>query len=69
MAAMTFPSSPTLNQTYTVSDKTWYWDGSAWAIKSVVVVGPQGPAGTNGSPGAQGIPGEQAFNSFMTMGA
>ena len=63
MAALSFPSNPTLNQTYTVDTKTWYWDGSAWVIKSVTVVGPQGPAG------AQGVPGEQAFNSFLTMGA
>ena len=28
--AMDFPISPTLNQTYTFSSKTWKWDGSVW---------------------------------------
>lgn len=27
---MTFPSSPTLNQTYTADGRTWYWNGYAW---------------------------------------
>jgi hypothetical protein len=30
--AMDFPNSPTVNQTYTVGDKTWKWTGSAWEI-------------------------------------
>jgi len=28
--AMDFPISPSLNQTYTFSSKTWKWDGSVW---------------------------------------
>lgn len=30
--ALSFPVSPTLNQTYTVGTKTWKWNGSAWDI-------------------------------------
>jgi hypothetical protein len=30
--AVDFPSSPTLNQTYTDSGKTWSWNGSGWQL-------------------------------------
>ena len=29
---LNFPSSPVLNQTYTVSNKTWRWNGYAWDL-------------------------------------
>ena len=32
MALVQFPTSPTLNQTYTVGSKTWKWNGYAWDI-------------------------------------
>lgn len=31
--AIDFPSSPTLNQEYSVSGKTWIWNGEGWAAK------------------------------------
>lgn len=31
--ALSFPSSPTLNQTYTVGTKTWIWNGYAWDLQ------------------------------------
>ena len=30
---MNFPSSPTLDQTYTLGSKTWVWNGSAWDLQ------------------------------------
>jgi len=30
--SLIFPSSPTLNQTFTSGANTWYWDGVAWTI-------------------------------------
>lgn len=30
MAALNFPSSPTIGERYTANDKTWEWDGSSW---------------------------------------
>ena len=30
--ALNFPTSPSLNQTYTVSNKTWRWNGYAWDL-------------------------------------
>lgn len=34
MAVITFPTSPTTNQTYTVGSKTWVWNGYAWDLQS-----------------------------------
>lgn len=30
MVALNFPSSPTLNQTYTAVGRTWQWNGTSW---------------------------------------
>lgn len=32
MSALNFPSSPTLNQTYSANGKTWRWDGTTWVF-------------------------------------
>lgn len=34
MAAIDFPSNPTLGQIFTASDKEWQWDGTAWQLVS-----------------------------------
>ena len=33
MAIITFPSSPSVNQTYTVGSKTWIYNGYAWDLQ------------------------------------
>jgi hypothetical protein len=30
MAALDFPSSPTLNQIYTANNKSYKWNGTSW---------------------------------------
>lgn len=32
MAAIDFPNSPTLLQTFTSGGRTWTWDGTAWTL-------------------------------------
>lgn len=32
--ALNFPTSPTLNQEYTLGTKTWVWDNIAWTLKT-----------------------------------
>lgn len=30
--ALNFPASPTLNQTHSVGERTWRWNGVGWAL-------------------------------------
>ena len=34
MAAIDFPSNPTLNDVHTAADKTWVWDGQKWILNT-----------------------------------
>jgi hypothetical protein len=52
MTAIDFPNSPSVNDTHTVGDRTWKWNGSQWkVVRSVLpgATGPTGPTGTTGS--------------------
>jgi hypothetical protein len=75
MAAIDFPNSPTIGQSFTVGEITWTWTGVVWKSIGTPVPGPTGPAGTNGLDGADGangldgLPGEANFSSFLLMGA
>lgn len=45
---MTFPPSPSLNDTYTESGKTWKFDGTGWILLgAVLTAGPTGPTGAS----------------------
>jgi predicted small integral membrane protein len=37
--AVDFPASPTLNQTYTDSGRTWRWNGTGWQVQANVITG------------------------------
>jgi hypothetical protein len=55
MTAIDFPNSPSVNQTFTVGERTWKWTGTTWdVVVTTVVTGPQGPAGTAGAGVAAG---------------
>ena len=49
MAALNFPASPSLNDTYSNGTQTWIWNGTMW--KTGGQIGPTGPAGPAGSAG------------------
>lgn len=34
---ISFPSSPSVGQTYTVGTRTWTWDGTIWSLQSAVL--------------------------------
>ena len=56
MAAINFPNSPSVNDTHTVGDRTWKWNGSVWAVVRAtdLLVGPTGAVGTTGVTGSTG---------------
>jgi hypothetical protein len=54
MTAINFPDSPTVNDLFTVNDRTWKWSGSAWNTVEELIVGPTGPTGPTGASGANG---------------
>jgi hypothetical protein len=37
MAAIDFPNSPTVGDTFTVGDLTWRWDGSVWQSEPTIL--------------------------------
>jgi hypothetical protein len=75
MSAIDFPNTPSVNDTHTVGDRTWKWNGSQWkVVRSVLpgATGPTGSNGTNGSTGATGPTGAAAvtnssINSNITL--
>jgi hypothetical protein len=81
MAAIDFPNSPIIGQSFTVGEITWTWTGVVWKSIGTAVPGPTGPAGANGTNGTNGLdgadgangldgaPGEANFSSFLLMGA
>lgn len=55
-----FPNSPTPNQQFTASGKTWMWNGFAWnsiTTTTIGATGATGPTGGQGATGPQGTPG------------
>jgi len=62
--AISFPSSPALNQQYTYGSRTWSWNGVAWQSVGTAqgLQGTQGLQGIQGVQGLQGIQGLQGTN-------
>lgn len=52
MAAIDFPNSPAVNDTFTSNGRTWSWTGSVWLTLTQQVVGPTGPTGATGPRGS-----------------
>ena len=57
MATINFPTSPALNDPYTINGRTWVWNGSSWINTTSGYVGSQGNLGYTGSVGFTGSQG------------
>jgi hypothetical protein len=66
MPAIDFPNSPSVNDTHTVGNRIWKWNGATWdVVRSSVsfstgatgAVGNTGPTGAVGNTGANGATG------------
>lgn len=60
---ISFPSSPTLNQEYSFSGRTWVWTGAVWQSVGTV----QGATGSQGIQGIQGPQGLTGNNGFLAQ--
>ena len=58
-----YPLNPSLNQVYTISGRTWVWDGLAWSLTDVGAVGATGSTGVTGATGPEGGPTFAVTNS------
>ena len=63
MAALDFPASPTISQTFTSGTSSWIWDGVSW--NSVLVVGTSGFSGFSGGTGTNGATGTSGFSGAV----
>jgi hypothetical protein len=52
MSAIDFPNTPSVNDTHTVGDRTWKWNGSQWKVVRSVLPGATGPTGPTGNTGS-----------------
>ena len=70
MAALDFPSSPSLNDYYVANGRRWQWNGTAWQrIPDPGAQGVQGPQGLQGAQGAQGAGAQGATGAQGAQGA
>jgi hypothetical protein len=54
MTTINFPDSPTVDDLFTVNDRTWKWSGSVWNTVEALTLGPTGPTGPTGLTGEIG---------------
>jgi hypothetical protein len=55
MPEIDFPNSPSVNQTFTVGERTWKWTGTTWdVVVTTQVTGPTGATGATGPGVAAG---------------
>jgi hypothetical protein len=49
MPAIDFPNSPSVNDTHTVGNRVWKWNGTVWEVVRSTVPYSTGPTGPTGS--------------------
>jgi len=72
MPAIDFPNSPSVNQTHTVGNRVWKWNGTTWDVLRSSVpysTGATGPTGAVGPTGATGAGSTGAVGNTGATGA
>jgi len=71
MAALNFPSSPSLNQTFTAGTVIYTWDGQKWTASGISpgATGATGIQGNVGAIGATGLTGNIGATGLGATGA
>jgi hypothetical protein len=54
MPAIDFPNSPSVNDTHTVGNRVWKWNGTVWEVVRSTVPYSTGATGATGSTGVTG---------------
>jgi hypothetical protein len=57
--AIDFPNSPSVNDEFSVGNRTWRWNGASWNLISSLQQGPTGATGPAGATGPTGATGPQ----------
>lgn len=55
MTAIDFPNSPTLNQTFSASNRTWKWNGTTWETVASTTIAPTAHASSHAAAGADAV--------------
>jgi hypothetical protein len=72
MTAIDFPNSPSVNDTHTVGNRVWKWNGTVWeVVRSTVpyATGPTGDVGATGAVGQTGVTGATGSSITGNTGA
>jgi hypothetical protein len=72
MSAIDFPDSPSVNDTHTVGNRIWKWNGTVWeVVRSTVpyATGPTGDVGATGAVGQTGATGATGSSITGNTGA
>lgn len=55
MTAIDFPNSPTLNQIFSASGRTWKWNGTTWGTVASTTIAPTAHASSHAAAGADAV--------------
>ena len=65
MTCYNFPDNPAINETYTIDNTTWIWNGGVWELVPFIIQGVQGTQGPFGIQGTQGLFGPQGVQGSI----
>lgn len=69
MSAIDFPDSPSVNDTHTVGNRIWKWNGTVWEVVRSTVPYATGATGAAGATGATGATGAGATGATGATGS